>query len=568
VSTPFQKAANFDPQDTELLANVTALLDRRSFREARQFLDARIAHGLPADDRTGRLLLAEIAALLIDIGCEGRDEQAIRAGLSLLEKNRRLLDGLLTAASIDYNLGNAKRGLAELRSPNPLASPGLADHDLLLAAKNHYWAALKSHKEDDNFAKLLGTNLGSMLRKSGRITEALTAYDEVLANDPAFTMAHFHRGLALLALEKLSGARTVTLLRQAAAEYTIAAEVSDARPSVREVAITMRDRTLKRLMARGYNLEQLQDEGEEMQREAAGHSAYRQFTLRYHLGLSEHSLYCHCNGARRDNLMIATNKTPVTGDLVPRLEHILNRLKAEFGTARLLYYQATTDQSWDLHEHEVTYAELFEGETVSMRTELLRTSFRLCLGILDKIALGICELYDVADPHEKLYFESFWQPSARKGKAVSRWTALTAKSRNPALVALYSQATDLRSDGEWSLFKAWRNDLEHRFLILTDAATPPDLWNAREGTFGTRCIGLSEFTERTLRLLQFTRSAIFNFTYCARHETRAPRDREAMTRTIQHKCPEPKPKGPPSRKRTRGSSPEQPHGGPPPSPSI
>jgi hypothetical protein len=444
-----------------------------------------------------------------------------------------------------------------LRSPNPLASPGLADHDLLLAAKNHYWAALKAHNEKDNFAKLLGTNLGSMLRKSGRVTEALAAYDEVLTNDPAFTMAHFHRGLALLALEWLSGARTVTLLRQAAAEYAITAEASDARPRVREVAVTMLDRTLKRLAARGYNLEQLRAQEEEVRRESTEHSAYRQFTLRHYLGLSEHSLYCRCKGARRDDLMIATSGTPVTGDRVPRLEHILNRLKAEFGTARLLYYQATTSQSWDLHEHESTYAELFEGETVSMRTELLRTSFRLCLGILDKIALGICELYDVADPHEKLYFESFWQPSARKGKAVSRWTTLTAKSKNPALVALYSQATDLRSDGEWSLFKAWRNDLEHRFLILTGAATPPDLWNAREGTFRTRCIGLAEFTEQTLRLLQFTRSAIFNFTYCARHEPRAPRDRGAMTRAIQHKYSEPQPKRPPPRKRTRGSDPEQ-----------
>ena len=401
MSIPFHKAADFDPSDTELLANVTTLLDGCSFREARQLLDARIAQGLPTVDRTGRLFLAEIAALLIDIGCEGRDEQAIRAGLSLLEENGPLLDGLLTPASIDYNLGNAKAGLAELRRPDPLASLGLADHDLLLEAKNHYWAALKAHDENDNFAKLLGTNLGSMLRKSGRITEALSAYDEVLENDPAFTMAHFHRGLALLALEQFSGARTVTLLREAATEYALTADAADARPAIREVAITMRDRTLKRLTARGYNLEQLREQGEETQREAAGHSTYRQFTLQHHLGLSEHSLYCRCNGARRDDLMIATNKTPVAGDRVPRLEHILNRLKAEFGTARLLYYQATTDQSWDLHEHEITYAELFEGETVSMRTELLRTSFRLCLGILDKIALGVCELYDVADPNEK-----------------------------------------------------------------------------------------------------------------------------------------------------------------------
>jgi hypothetical protein len=139
--------------------------------------------------------------------------------------------------------------------------------------------------------------------------------------------------------------------------------------------------------------------------------------------------------------MIATRSNPVTGDRIPRLELILNRLKAEFGTARLLYYQATHEESWNIHDEEITFAELFEGEQVGMGTELLRTSFRLCLGILDKIALGICELYDVADTQEKLYFESFWQPPARKGKAATRWSTLTAKSKNPSLVALYSQAT-------------------------------------------------------------------------------------------------------------------------------
>ena len=77
--------------------------------------------------------------------------------------------------------------------------------DLLLAAKNHYWNALKAHGEDDMFAHQLRTNLGNALRKSGRITEALTAYDDVIASDPSFVMAHFHRALSLLVLEHLSG---------------------------------------------------------------------------------------------------------------------------------------------------------------------------------------------------------------------------------------------------------------------------------------------------------------------------------------------------------------------------
>jgi len=502
------------PEEEQLLETATALLNNRAYEDAKQLLDARVAKGLNTADSGGVLLLAEIAGLLIDIGSEGHIEEAIQGGLALHENHREHFNGLFTLASIEYNLGNAKSALAELRTPNHFVTPGLADHDLLLAAKNHYWAALKAHEPDDDFAHLLRTNLGSALRKSGRITEALTAYDDIITSDPSFVMAHFHRGLSLLVLERLSGVITTTLLWQAANEYAIAADAPGARPQIRAVATKMREYLVKRLTRRGKNLEQLQRDSEGPQNDARNHSAYRQFTLKHHLGLSEHSLYCHCNGARRDDLMVATKSIPLVGDRVPRLELILNRVKAEFGTARLLYYQAVQDQSWDLHEHEITYAELFEGEQVSVRTELLRTSFRLCLGILDKIALGVCELYDVADPTEKLYFESFWRPKATKGKASIRWDTLAAKSRNPGLVALYSQATDVQSQGEWSVFKAWRNDLEHRFLILTDDDSREDLLRAREGTFATRCITCSEFATRTLYLLQFTRSAIFNFTYC------------------------------------------------------
>jgi hypothetical protein len=521
------------PQDEQLLRTVTTLLDRGAHNDAIALLNARIAQGLATDQPASILFLGEIAGLLIDAGSEGQSEEAVKAGLSLLENNVHYFTGLVTAASIDYNLGNAKSALVEIHNPNAFTPPGLVDHDLLLAAKNHYWKALRGNERKGNFARQIRTNLATALRKSGRIAEALTFYDEIIAADPTFTMAHFHRGLALLVFEHLSGETTISLLRQVTSEYSIAAAAAEVPADVRRIAAEMRDRTKKRLKALGYKEQQLQQELEANKREAAAHSNYRQFTLHHHLGLSDHSLYCHCNRARQDDLTIATRSTSVSGDCIPRLELILNRLKAEFGTARLLYHQATTEQSWNLYEREITFAELFEGELVSIQTELLRTSFRICLGILDKIALGVCELYDVAESHEKLYFEKFWQPTARKGKASTRWNALAAKN-NPSLVALYSQATDLRSDGEWSLFKSWRNYIEHRFLILTDEAISLDVWKARRGTFDTRCVTREEFTERTLRLLQFTRSAIFNFTYCARCETRS-RGGPSITRNLEDK---------------------------------
>lgn len=525
-----------DPKDREFLKNATQLLNKRLYVQAEELLNARTAQGITTDRPEGLLLLSEIAGFLIDVGSEGRIEGAINKGVALIEHNRARLDGLVTPASIEYNLGNGKIALAELHDPNPFTTPGLADHDLLLAAKNHYWKALKLHDRDDNFANELQTNLAGALRKSGRISEALSTYDNVIAANPNFTMAHFHRGLALLVLERLSGSKTTTLLRQAAAEYSFTVDAADAMPGVRESAASMRDYVDKRLARRRKTTgAQADEQDRQIRQEAETHSPYRQFTLRHHLGLSEHSLYCHCRGARRDDLMIATNARPVTGDQIPRLELILNRLKAEFGAARLLFYKATQQSSWDLHDEEMTYAELLEGEAVSMASEFLRTSFRLCLGILDKITLGVCELYDIADNQENLHLESFWRPTARKGKASTRWDKLTARSKNPSLVALYSQATDLGSDGEWAIFKNWRNDLEHRFLILTDEPTPPDILKARQGTFHTRCVTIKEFRERALQLMQFTRSAIFNFAFCVRHETRATQEGPSVTLTLHHK---------------------------------
>ena len=77
--------------------------------------------------------------------------------------------------------------------------------------------------------------------------------------------------------------------------------------------------------------------------------------------------------------MIATRSATVTGDRIPRLELILNRLKAEFGTARLFYYQAAQVDSWDVHDEEITFAELLEGEQVGICNGTCARSFRLCL---------------------------------------------------------------------------------------------------------------------------------------------------------------------------------------------
>ena len=120
------------------------------------------------------------------------------------------------------------------------------------------------------------------------------------------------------------------------------------------------------------------------------------------------------------------------------MELRLNRLKSEFALARLLYYESDQKQ-WESYDNEISFTELYEDEAVGLRPEMLRTSFRLCFGILDKIAHAICELFDMSEPDEPLAFERFWKP---RGKGLSRkqqdrWAKVNS-IENFSLLALYS----------------------------------------------------------------------------------------------------------------------------------
>lgn len=205
------------------------------------------------------------------------------------------------------------------------------------------------------------------------------------------------------------------------------------------------------------------------------------------------------------------------------MEHYLNRIKSEFTTSRLLFYRSLSgeNEDWEIFQDEVVYTELFENEIIDINSEMLRSSYRLCFGILDKIAEAICELFDLAHEKEKIYFESFWRPRGKNlhPKQKERWEKINS-IENPSLLALYSQACDLNSKtGEWSFFKPWRNSLEHGIFVITDDngidTDPFKILGKRRNIESTN---YADFLYKTLHLLRFTRSAIFNFVFCVRRE--------------------------------------------------
>jgi tetratricopeptide (TPR) repeat protein len=479
-------------------------------------------------DNVDRAMLVGLAAgYLIDAGKRLHDEEAIRKGTKFLETHYDSLRRFLSQPHLEYNIGNGKTGLFDLSRRQrdfryvPKKMRSLAE------IKNHYWKAykLQSPSERRKWPELL-TNLGQTLSTSGRVIEAIQFYDLVLRDHPNHPNANVSRAYDLLWLNSIAGNYSINQIWQAFSNLKLASENKDAHPDDRQKWGLQAEDLLKQLHDRGHSTDKISHDLDITAQERLQHSPYRRWCLDNFLTLSEHAIYCDCVGARRDDLSIVPTTGIVGGDYIERMEHAVNRFKAEYGWARLQLYQSNRNE-WNVHEEEITYSELFEQEAIGMKSEMLRNSMRIAFGILDKITNSLCELFQVAEQHEIVNFLSFWDPKKE------RWNQI-GDMENVGLIGLLSIASDLfqKSGGEWSMLKEWRDLLEHRLLALTYGISDYDILKIYEGGRVAVRIPLDEFQDSCLRLLQLVRSAIFMFVYCVRVKANKEHDPDAITLPI------------------------------------
>lgn len=502
-----------DKDDVKLLKKIEYATNTHDYDIALKLTESRLAQHIDLSKPSGRLLKGTLAGWLIDIGIESWQEKIIRKGLSILELEEKVLRENASPASYDYNIGNGYSGLFSIRKHKTDFKLRPGEIDDIIRSKSHYWRALRSLKDiDDDWSHQLEVNLGNCLLNCNRVSEAIVYYDNVISKSPTFPQANASRADALLQLNQLSDTYTLNMLAQAMEGYAIAISSPDATPYHRNIWHGRSEALKQILLDDGYDIKQKEHDLAETESEFNQHTIYRKFCIDNHLCLSEHSIYCGCIGARRDDLIIPKTIVAIGGDFVPRMEFILNRLKSEFTFARLMYYQSVglPESEWELYEDEMHLTQLYENEFLGPRAEMLRLSLRNCFAILDKIAMSICEMFKLAEPKDVLYFESFWRP---------RWDRIN-QIDNPALVALYALATDLNSkNGDWPEFKNWRNAIEHKVLcVLQNEIKDSDPYSVIHKEAGDLVIPLSIFHKRVLFLLRLTRSAIFSFVFCVRYE--------------------------------------------------
>lgn len=498
--------------EKQLFDKLHGLLDEAKFDEARKLVDEAFKTTSLGGDGESLFFQAELFGFLIDIGCENQNEKDLLDAITFFETNEEQLLSCLKKSSYYYNLANAKHGLGRI-----FYHKNRKTHHINTIKEKFqepirlYWLALKSigNKEKNLEMKIL-INLSNSLVNVSRLVEGLQFLDIVLRANSSFPQALISKGDNLHYLMQVTNcAVTVSLFTQIYFCYDQGIKTNALPSSILKRCIHHREQTLNKVQELGFNVNDIEMEIGESEKEFNTLSSFRKYCITNFLTLNEHGIYCNCVATEKDDLQIGVKHGIFTGDVVPKLELLLNRIKSEFALARWMYYQSLKAET--LLENDAQFSELLDGEIINSKTEMQRTSFRLCYGILDKIALGICKLYNLKN--KRIHFETFWDEPKRNQEL--------NEIKNIHLNALYSLACDLNTEtGELKQFKNWRNKLEHNLLVLKDISKNDiDIFKIFSDEEFVAVVDAEDFKDKTLHLMQLTRAAIFSYVYCVRLQT-------------------------------------------------
>lgn len=475
-------------------------------------------------------IISSLAGYLIDIGSFSRNKSIVNEGLDILKNKKEDILAITTESSYYYNVAN---GMSATLDFNPHLDANIDDFIQLNEVKNNYWKSYKHSKKEGGIHPELMVNLGNALKRQYRISESLDYYGQAIAIDDSIPQAWVNRSEALELLNELSSTYSYKMVKEVIHGYECAIATGKCIPSwitTYQRKIQFSEEILKELNLNDIGDERTDEQLTKEEYEALSH--YQKFCIDNNLMLSDHSLYCNCYASSKDNLTILTTTKGVFGDFIVPMEMVLNRLKAEYSLARKMFFEYKVGNEFFDEESEVCYSELYNNEILYENVEKLRISFRSCFGVLDKIAVALCKLFDLKPNRGHIYFHSFWQVSDEKRKQKIN------KINNKGLFGLFSIAMDLNDKhGELSFFREWRNDLEHKLLVIHEKNIPLDLYNSYGFFDDVKFIEKEEFEQHLLQLIKIVKSAVILFVFTIRIEgmRNVPDGGLTITNTIDRK---------------------------------
>ena len=233
---------------------------------------------------------------------------------------------------------------------------------------------------------------------------------------------------------------------------------------------------------------------------------YTNFCLKNRLFLNSHGFYCKCDKGIGDPLAILKLILPVTDDAKPRiLSSYLNQLKQEYVAARYLFVESQyKNEDLKAIDEKVLIIDTLDYSLNNIYLELLKCSFRIAYGVLDKVALFLNDYFELGNSTSRVGYKNIWYSNLDYNKGICN---KLSGIENYALLALYDIGRDLTYKDENPSLSDIRNSLEHRFIkiYLKNFNT-----NKIVSEYDEDILFFDEesLVERTLELFKLARSAI------------------------------------------------------------
>lgn len=501
------------------LDNASEMVDRGRFEESYKlcmYLKELLEEVSNITESSFSLAIFRLAGVFIDIGHMASKAEATYIGLEIMESDK--FENCLSRDSYYYCLANANRNLIQHKYNNTLASDIKSVPELAKVNSLFLKAILNCREQGVQVQPQYLVNLGNNLKQQYRFSEALALYDQVIAMNLDIPQAWINRSECLLLLQKVTNSTSIQQGKEMIRGYEEASQAKNIPSSWTKYYLSIAESFRK--VVNEMCIEQglsLQDDTHVNVYEYESLTDYRKWCLDNFLSLTEHGLYCKCYGSACDNLNILTHIRAITGDFILPMEKVLNRLKSEFGLARLMLYEYKFAKVNNDIDDDACYSELYDNELLGTDIEKLRTAFRVCFGILDKIGNAIALLFDLQLKNKKgkvrsSYFHTFWE--LEDEDRLQKFESYD----NEGLIGLYSIACDLNHnlEGELNFYKQWRNALEHSFVFIYENEKPENIETSSTYYEEPVFISESEFVESAEHVLQMTRSAIFSFVFAVR----------------------------------------------------
>ena len=443
-----------------------------------------------------------LIGFLIDIGDDTRNPTLIHEAL---EKGRKL-EGTLSnefELSLQRHLAKGYSALYSINLDRKRRVKQLFEDSNLREAKKRLRKAIELSGDLGSIekAKLL-TDYGNCLDHLGRTVEALQAYEDALSIEPTFPMALGNKALALQNFADISGhyrpqmyIKAYQLLGQALND----ARLLETGGKKARVAFKEGFERIENLVANKELLNQdlthlpfPTDQMSDFEKFYVEFSSLRKLFMNFHL---------HEDGCEATIVDSIMPRLSGPEDAVNELSEIVNQIKEDFATSRMLLAQSQYQRNDFSRIGKKTYYTKVGNCRFDIYSGLMKASFKEAYDILDKIAVFINKYYNLGLIDKSVDFLATGRTRCIWRNADGNIRENVKNSNNICLYALYDIYLDMRSD-YGSRFSEIRNALVHRKLTIVAPNALPTRSN------DTERIAYDDLFHLTVELLRSVKSAI------------------------------------------------------------